>query len=57
MYLGISSGKFDEMRKDGRVCCARLIDGRKVWDVRQLDEAFDALPFENGSDGDWNSAV
>jgi hypothetical protein len=33
-YLGISPSKFDEMRKDGRVGPARMIDGRKVWDVR-----------------------
>jgi hypothetical protein len=31
-YLGISPSKFDEMRKDGRVGPARMIDGRKVWD-------------------------
>jgi hypothetical protein len=33
-YLGISPSKFDEMRKDGRVGPARMIDGSKVWDVR-----------------------
>ena len=46
-YLGISPSKFDELRKDGRVGPARVIDGRKVWDVRELDMAFDALPSEN----------
>src|SRR5215472_9116073 len=30
MYLGVSPSKFDEMRKDGRVGPAKLIDGRKV---------------------------
>jgi hypothetical protein len=43
-YLGISPSKFDEMRKDGRVGPAKLIDNRKVFDVRMLDEVFDALP-------------
>jgi hypothetical protein len=40
IYLGISPSKFDELRKDGRVGPPRLIDGRKVWDIRDLDDAF-----------------
>jgi hypothetical protein len=47
MYLGISTGKFDEMIRDGRMPTPRRIDGRKVWDVRELDLAFDALPKED----------
>ncbi len=47
MYIGISAGKFDEMLTDGRMPAARRIDGRKVWDVRELDLAFDALPRDN----------
>jgi hypothetical protein len=46
------------MRKDGRVGPARLIDGRKVWDVRDLDLAFEALPMEsNEAAEDWTAAV
>jgi hypothetical protein len=57
-YLGISPSKFDELRKDGRVGPARLIDGRKVWDVRDLDVAFEALPMEaTEEEEDWNVAV
>ena len=57
-YLGISPSKFDEMRKDRRVGPARMIDGRKVWDVRDLDSAFDALPLESDEEAeDWNVAV
>jgi hypothetical protein len=47
MYLGISPTKFDELRKMGLVEPARLIGDRKVWDIRELDMAFDALPREN----------
>lgn len=47
MYVGVSATKFDEMRHDGRMPEPKLIDGRKVWDVRQLDIAFDALPDHN----------
>jgi hypothetical protein len=57
-YLGISPSKFDELRKDGRVGPARLIDGRKVWDVHDLDSAFEALPLEANEEAeDWNVAV
>jgi excisionase family DNA binding protein len=44
MYIGVSAGKFDDMINDGRMPAPRRIDGRKVWDVRKLDLAFDALP-------------
>jgi hypothetical protein len=60
MYLGISPSKFDEMRADGRIGPAKLIDGRKVWDVRELDIAFDDLPDENGnhkSGNEWKASV
>jgi len=58
MYMGISPSKFDELRKDGRVGPARLIDGRKIWDVRDLDLAFEALPMESIEPAeDWTAAV
>lgn len=47
MYLGISATKFDELVRDGRMPGPKRIDGRKIWDVRDLDVAFDALPGEN----------
>jgi excisionase family DNA binding protein len=47
MYIGVSAGKFDDMIGDGRMPAPRRIDGRKVWDVRELDLAFDALPRED----------
>jgi len=56
-YIGISPSKFDELRKDGRIGPARVIDGRKVWDVRDLDSAFEALPLENDEAEDWDVAV
>ena len=58
MYLGISPSKFEEMRKDGRIGPAKVIDGRKIFDVRTLDENFDALPDENHDEAeDWTAAV
>jgi predicted DNA-binding transcriptional regulator AlpA len=49
MYVGVSSGKFDEMINDGRMPAPRRIDARKVWDVRELDLAFDALPRDDAA--------
>jgi predicted DNA-binding transcriptional regulator AlpA len=43
MYIGISATKFDEMVIDGRMPAPVKIDSRKVWDIRSLDLAFDAL--------------
>lgn len=47
MYVGISASKFDELVRDGRMPGPKRIDGRKVWDVHDLDVAFDALPDDN----------
>jgi hypothetical protein len=55
MYVGVSPGKFDQMLADGRMPIPRRIDGRKVWDIRDLDMAFDALPKEDiPSGGSWD---
>jgi hypothetical protein len=43
-YIGVGTSKFDEMVNDGRMPPPKQIDGRKVWDLRALDAAFDALP-------------
>lgn len=47
MYLGIGAGTFDEMRVAGQIEPPRLIKGRKLWDIRDLDMAFEALPRED----------
>ena len=51
MYIGISAGKFDEMVADGKMPEPVKIDSRKLWDIRSLDLAFDALPRENETKG------
>jgi excisionase family DNA binding protein len=51
VYVGVGLTKFDEMVADGRMPGARVIDGRKVWDMRRLDMAFEALPVENEGEG------
>jgi hypothetical protein len=51
-HIGVSPSKFVEMVKDGRMPPPRRIDGRCVWDIRQLGSAFDELP--GGADDDRN---
>jgi hypothetical protein len=49
IYVGVSLTKFDELVRTGRMPDPKRIDGRKVWDVRGLDLAFDELPSEDNS--------
>ena len=54
MYIGVSAGKFDEMVADTRMPGPVRIDGRKVWDIRALDLAFDALSGEDSTPSSWD---
>jgi hypothetical protein len=54
MYIGISPNKFDELVTDGRMPGPVKIDSRKVWDIRFLDLAFDALPRDNAAPNSWD---
>jgi len=53
MYIGISPSKFAELVKDGRMPKALPLDGRKLWDLRKLDAAFDALD-DDPPDSSWD---
>jgi hypothetical protein len=50
IYLGVGAGMFDELRATGVVSPPRLIKSRKLWDIRDLDMAFDNLPREDEPD-------
>jgi hypothetical protein len=54
MYIGVSPGKFDELVADGRMPAPVRIDARKIWDIRSLDLAFEALPRENPLPNSWD---
>jgi excisionase family DNA binding protein len=54
MYIGVSAGKFDELVADGRMPAPVKIDGRKIWDIRSIDLAFDALSRETPSANSWD---
>ena len=42
-YIGVSPSKFDQLVQDGRMPKPVHIDGCIVWDVRELDAAFEAI--------------
>jgi len=50
-YVGISPSKFDQLVAEGRMPRAKQIDGRKIWDIRELDPAFDEL---GSIDASWD---
>jgi hypothetical protein len=54
-YIGISPTKFDMLVADGRMPGPVPIDARRVWDIRDLDVAFDSLADgSNTSDDSWD---
>jgi excisionase family DNA binding protein len=48
VYLSLSPSFFRKLVADGRMPRPRLADGRRIWDVEELDLAFKALPREGG---------
>jgi excisionase family DNA binding protein len=56
-YVGISSTKFGELVEDGRMPRPKQIDGRRVWDLRALDEAFNRLDGGAAEDDPWGSVA
>ena len=55
LYVGIGVTKFDALVEQGRMPKPKRIDSRRVWDIFELDLAFDELPGENGpADESWN---
>ena len=43
-YFGVSPSFFDKLVTDGRAPRPKRINCRCIWDRRELDESFDALP-------------
>jgi predicted DNA-binding transcriptional regulator AlpA len=56
-YVGVSPTTFDRMIQDGLMPGPIPIYTRKVWDIRELDEAFAALKLDTGdsSDDPWGN--
>jgi excisionase family DNA binding protein len=56
-YIGVGHTTFDKLVADGRMPRPKLINTRRVWSRRALEEAFARLPEEaqdapNGPDSD-----
>jgi predicted DNA-binding transcriptional regulator AlpA len=51
VYIGVGATLFDRLVKDGMMPKPKAISGRKVWDVRALDQAFTALPGGDDAEG------
>lgn len=43
--IGVGVTLFDRLVEDGRMPRARAVYGRRVWDRREVDAAFDELPY------------
>lgn len=56
-YVGLSATTFDKLVIDGRMPPPKQIDGRKVWDVRALDIAFEALPGGEAEGNPWDRVL
>ena len=57
-YINVSPTKFGEMVRDGRMPPPKVIDRRKVWDRRQLDESFEGLPIDGSPDvNPWDEVL
>jgi hypothetical protein len=56
--IGVSATLFDRLIADGMMPDARIIYGRRVWDVGEVIEAFRALPHRSepidGGHGEGN---
>ena len=60
-YIGVGLTKFDKMVRDGRMPRPKRVDGRRLYDLRQLDAAFDALedddPDQPEGPNPWDAAA
>ena len=56
-YIGISPATFDTLVANGSMPQPRMLESRKVWDLHEVDQAFDLLPHANTSKPDVNGAV
>lgn len=57
LYIGLGASKFRQLVAAGRMPRPRVIDGRRVWDVDDLDAAFKSLPLEGGEGTGWEDVA
>jgi hypothetical protein len=52
-YIGVSTSTFDKMVRESMMPKPVRIYGRRVWDIRRLDESFAALDSEDAAEDPW----
>jgi predicted DNA-binding transcriptional regulator AlpA len=53
-YVGIGQTKFDELVADGKMPRPFSIGARKLWDLRALNQAIDALAETANEANEWD---
>lgn len=53
-YIGVSATKFDQLVQDGRMPGPKRVDGRRIWDAREIDLAFEALGADDALANPWD---
>jgi len=53
-YIGVSPTKFDQLVNDGRMPKPKRLDSCVVWDVREIDLAFDAINGNDDGTNEWD---
>lgn len=56
-YIGVSPSIFDQMVKDGRMPSPKRVNARTIWDIRQVDNSFEARPTDEIRERDPFEAV
>ena len=56
-YLGVSPSLFDQLIIEKRMPRPIKMRSCSVWDVRQLDEAFDSMTGDDIADNSWDAAI
>ncbi len=51
-FIGVSPNTFDGLVREGLMPKPRRVRRRKLWDRRELETAFDALPHDGADSGD-----
>jgi excisionase family DNA binding protein len=54
-YIGVGTTTFLDMVEKGRMPKPREINSRRVWDIRELDIAFDRLPGGSAAANPWDA--
>lgn len=51
-WAGVSPSTFDKMVAEGEMPAPKRLRGRVIWDLKQLDRAFDA--FDHDGENPWD---